>query len=394
MLHKVTVENFFSIAEEQLISFVVPANAPDLPCFSSAKADQELRLAKVVGFFGNNASGKSTILRAITTAVAFALNSFDAGSTLIQFFQPYRQEVWWTKPTKILIEFDGRLASQQSFAKFRYELHIAHQTNKLASNSILYEALTYAPKGKFKRLFERHAQSFSFGEAFDVRDEMKQYIRPDASVLSTLVKLNHAQSIYLFYSFIGLMQDNILSLGRIQQNNFLSIYAADPSCLERLNLALRRLDIGLESMTIESGPNGFFAKLKHVGLDDFVFFQEESTGTQRFIEIFPRLHYALEFGSIAIIDELDVHFHPLLLPELFRWFCDSERNPRGAQLLFTAHNPAVFDYLEKEQLFLVTKPSGQATQIYCAKDIKGLRRAPSLMKKYLSGELGAVPHIG
>jgi predicted ATPase len=84
----------------------------------------------------------------------------------------------------------------------------------------------------------------------------------------------------------------------------------------------------------------------------------------------------------------------LLLPEIFRWFGDSERNPHGAQLLFSAHNPSLLDDLEKEQAFFTEKPSGKPSRVYGARDIKGLRREPSLMKKYLAGELGAVPHIG
>ncbi len=94
------------------------------------------------------------------------------------------------------------------------------------------------------------------------------------------------------------------------------------------------------------------------------------------------------------MDELDTDVHPLLIPELLRWFYDPVRNPKGAQLLFSAHNPAILDELEKEQVFFTEKPSGKATRIFGAGEIKGLRREPSLMKKYLSGELGAVPHIG
>lgn len=196
---------------------------------------------------------------------------------------------------------------------------------------------------------------------------------------------------------IGARLTNNLGLHRGQPNSnqWLAIYANNKKCLDRLNQELRRLDIGLESMSIEIGNQGApFAKFKHVGLDGDIYFGEQSSGTQRFIETFPRLHFALETGGIVIIDELDNNFHPLLLPELLRWFSDPERNPHGAQLFFTAHNPAVLDDLEKEQVFFTEKPSGQASYAYSTRDIEGLRRAPSLMKKYLAGELGAVPHIG
>jgi len=61
--------------------------------------------------------------------------------------------------------------------------------------------------------------------------------------------------------------------------------------------------------------------------------------------------------------------------------------------LFTAHNPALLNDLEKEQVFFTTKANGKTT-VYAASAIQGLRREPQLMKKYLNGTLGAVPLIG
>ncbi len=398
MLYKIIIENFFSIADWQELTFGVPANAPELPCFKVSRSDHETRLPVVVGFFGSNASGKSTILRAVVSAAFFAIRSFDWVDQINELFQPYRQKDWWGKPTKITIEFDSQLSDGHPSAIFRYELHIAHHAQDYGNKSVLYEALSYAPKGKFRRLFEREGQKFDFGREFDIsgcNDPRTQSIRPNASVISTLAKLNHPLSTY-FSSVIGALQTNIIGVHKIQQNTsqFLSVYAHDKNCLERLNRELRRLDIGLESMMIMQGNQGLFAKFQHAGLDGFIVFDEESAGTKRFVEIFPRIHYALETGGIVMIDEIDTDLHPLLLPELFRWFSDPERNSHGAQLFFTAHNPGLLDDLEKEQVFLTEKPSGQATHVYGARDIKGLRREPSLMRKYLAGQLGAVPRIG
>ena len=392
MLHKITVENFFSIADRQELTFAVPANAPDLVCFRSSPVDKNIRLPTVVGIFGPNASGKSTLLRAIFSSVIFACKSFEWENTG-QIFQPYRQKDWSEKPTKIIIDFDNKLSDDTDLTMFRYELHIAH-FGDFQNKQVLYEALSYAPKGRYRSLFERIEQKFHFGHEFGIAnkdDPRKESIRPNASVISTLAKLNHPLSSYIS------QQMNMLQMSgfdRQSANPWLEYYHRDKNCLDHLNRALRRFDVGLECMLIEQGERGLFAKFQHTGLDDFIFFPEESAGTQRFIEIFPRLHYALETGSIAVVDEIDTDLHPLLLPELFWWFSSLERNPHGAQLLFTAHNPALLDKLQKEQVFFTEKPCGQSTRVYGARDIKGLRREPSLMKKYLSGELGAVPHIG
>ena len=396
MIHFISIENFVSIAERQDLDFKVLGNAPDLLCFRPSAADENTRLPVTIGFFGPNASGKSTILWAMVSTIAFIWQSFNHDDPL-KFFQSYRQEKWWKKPTKITIEFDSNLSIDAPSVKFRYELHVKHEDNNLVDKNVAYEALFYAPNGRFRRLFERKGQEFYFSEEFGIfheNDPRKESIRPNASVISTLMKFNHkicqhiAQQIKIY--------TNMLGSGEPRQGfQFLfSHYYDDKESLEHLNKVLRRLDVGLESMNVEKAEKGFSSYFKHVGLDRAIFWSEESTGTQRFIEIFPLIYEALKTGGVVIIDELDNDLHPLLIPEVFRWFTDPERNPYGAQLFFTAHNPALLDELEKEQVFLVTKPTGKATQVYCAKDIKGLRREPSLMKKYLLGELGAVPHIG
>ena len=109
MIYKITIENFFSIADSQELIFEIPRNAPDLTCFKRPYSDENMRLPTVVGFFGANASGKSTILRAIVSSLTFALHSFNWTNEINSFFQPYRQKDWWGKPTKIMLEFDCKI---------------------------------------------------------------------------------------------------------------------------------------------------------------------------------------------------------------------------------------------------------------------------------------------
>ena len=397
MIHNIIIENFFSVADRQELSFRVPANAPDLGCFRDSRAVPGQRLPLIVGVYGPNASGKSTVLRAITTTASFVQFSFTlAPNSAIPLFNPYANNNWWNLPTKIVIEYDSQLGKDAPAAVFRYELDVAHEPRKFGSE-VYYESLSYAPNGKFRRIFERHQQKFTFGREFGITggDSRIQSIRTNASVISTLAQLNHKISSDLILLLRGL-QTNIIGLEKANGglNNALSFYAQSPDYLQRLNRELSRLDLGLEEMKILPGNPGPIATFKHFGLDCDIVLAQESMGTRRFIEIFPLLQFVLDVGGVAVIDELDTDVHPLLVPELFRWFYDRQRNPKGAQLLFTAHNPAILDQLEKEQVFFSEKPSGKPTRIYGAREIKGLRREPSLMKKYLSGELGAVPHIG
>src|SRR6185437_6723469 len=119
MIYKIIIENFFSIADAEELTFEVPDNAPDLLCFRTSRSNDDIRLPTVIGFFGPNASGKSTILRAAVSAIMFALHSFDWIDQINLLFQSYRRKDWWDKPTKITIEFDSQLGSEAPLTIFR-----------------------------------------------------------------------------------------------------------------------------------------------------------------------------------------------------------------------------------------------------------------------------------
>src|ERR1700733_9886929 len=121
MIHKITIENYFSISDRQELIFKVPDNAPDLPCFRGSRALPETRLPVVVGFFGPNASGKSTILRALIATINFVANSFSIGiDNGIPLFHSHMRRDWLERPSIIIVEFDGQIDAEQPSTLFRY----------------------------------------------------------------------------------------------------------------------------------------------------------------------------------------------------------------------------------------------------------------------------------
>jgi uncharacterized protein len=134
-------------------------------------------------------------------------------------------------------------------------LHIGHDPDKFG-NEVRYEALYYAPNGKFRRIFERHDQEFAFGREFGITngDSRIQSIRPNASVISTLAQLNHKLSSDLILSLRAL-QTNIAGLDKANGvlNQALTFYVQNPGYLKRLNSEISRLDLGLEEMKIHPG---------------------------------------------------------------------------------------------------------------------------------------------
>jgi uncharacterized protein len=398
MIHRFSAENFFSIADKQTLDLTVAKNVPDSLAFRPTLSNPKKRVPLVVGLFGANASGKTTVLKAIVAAKNFVENSFSAapGASIIDF-SCHSSLKWAQHPTKIVVEFDGKLSETSDVRLMKYELHIGHDKIGLGEK-VLYEALYHSPRGTQARLFERHGQSFKFSPAFGLseKDPRADSIRPNASVISTLAQFNHDLCVWLKESLSG-VQTNLTRWGKdsSKEDSILArLYDSNPEMLDRINKELRRLDIGLESMQIDRGSHGLYTKFRHMGLDRSILMVDESMGTRNFLNIFPMIYFSLQTGAAVFLDEIDSDLHPLLIPEIFSWFYDTERNPNGAQLFFTGHNAALLDFLSKEQIYLVEKNIEAESSIYGLRDISGLRRGISNTKKYLSGELGAIPNIG
>ena len=80
MIRKISIENFYSIKDKQVLDLAVPSNAPDLSCFAVNKEISATRIPKVVSIFGANASGKTTVLRVLGFLKWFLTESFNQTS--------------------------------------------------------------------------------------------------------------------------------------------------------------------------------------------------------------------------------------------------------------------------------------------------------------------------
>lgn len=393
MIHRVEIENYGSIRERQVIDLKIPATAPGLERFVRAKGDESVRLPTVVAFFGPNASGKTTVLRAIASAIEFAALSFNFQPAPISFFQPFRCAEWINRPTRVQIDFDACWIGEHPHV-FRYQLSVVRGDDK--EQRVLHESLQVRDGHRFRYLFKRDEQVIRCAKELQLPplDARLKAVRPDASVVSTLAWLNHPIFRVAFEDLVR-TQRYVRGYHTVPSiEHALTFLDANTEALDSLVLHLTRLDIGLADISLEKTANGLVAMFSHEGLDERVSLPEESSGTRSFITYFPALWFSLQKGQPALIDEFDVDLHAMLIPQILRWFQDPDLNNNQAQLFFVGHNVAVMDALEKEEVYLVEKSRQGATSVYGLKDIQGVRREPSLQRKYLGGVFGAVPNIG
>lgn len=319
-------------------------------------------------------------------------------------YQRFNDEQARDLPTHLAVHFAGPAdldrASEPGVALCRYAYEVSLGGPGDQPPHVLKETLKHWPPGAGRqvRLFERDAKgAVAAGKDFALggyRQALEKVLRPNASVISTLAQLKHPLSTLLWRT-AGLIQSNILiEKQEVNDDAIARHYTANPQQLELLNRDIQRIDLGIRGMRVQQGANGPIALFEHQGLASPLPVQLESHGTRLFVRIFPLLNQALETGGIAVIDELDLAIHPLVLPEMLRWFHDADRNKHDAQLWMTCNNASLLEDLVKEEILFCEKDDRGRTTIYSLHDVHAVRRNDNYYRKYLGGVYGAVPHLG
>jgi hypothetical protein len=255
------------------------------------------------------------------------------------------------------------------------------------------------PSGKSRRVFVRdESGQVESGSDFSLKglNHILAKLRPSVSVTATIAQFARHTPTDILLAWAKRISSNILFEKNvpIDRQGVFQYYAERPYLVEALNGQLKRVDLGIKEMSIVNTTDGPQCEFKHAGLQAPLWFLFESEGTKQFVRVFPVLWEALQLGGISLVDEIDSTIHPMLLPEILRWFYDPEVNPHQAQLWFSGHSASLLEELRKEEILFTEKDERGHTRIFALKEIDGVRRVDNFYQKYLGGVYGAVPRIG
>ena len=403
MLHKFSVSNYQSIREKVTLDFRVPRTTPEKPCFRSTIPQAGFRIPTVVVLVGPNGAGKTALLRALADTISFVSQSFGYTDGHIPGFPAFLAEGTLKSPTRVEVDFDAAWFSTNSNSqrrRFRYILELARDgESDYCPSRVESEMLLDFPKGRPRRLVARRGEQAAY-VAKDLplrsRDDRLSHIPDNASIFSTLDRMG----IDIFSDIVADLKNvqmNVTAIDPIKPNeDIITQYYRDNSDVkDSISRELRRFDLGIEKMDVIQSPNGHWhLSFQHDGLSVPVAFTNESAGTRRIVNAFPNLNLALATGTLAIMDALDSELHTDLVTELLNWFRYQDTNPHNAQLICSLHNVSAFDFLEKEEIFVVEKHNHGVTHVFGLREVAGLRRGTDLQKQYLSGVLGGIPTFG
>jgi hypothetical protein len=405
MIRRLEIENFYSIRETQVIDLSIGERVPEEEGrFGHLRDGSGVRVPKTVAVFGANASGKSNVLRALAFLGWFLVESFsllpDAPLPVVRFAdgnrEPLRIKVvfdWFADLTSL----DPEHLKKIDFAQYVYELKIGDIPGR--SMVVLSEELRFLPPtGKSRNIFKRESnEEVQSSSSFPLKglSHVIAMLRPNVSMTSTIAQFaEHAPTIGLLAWARRFTSNILLEREMPDERNVTKYYAEHPDSGKALHEVLGRLDTGIKSMLLVQTADGLQPAFVHQGLERPLSLHFESEGTRQFFRIYPNIWQALQLGGIAVVDEMDSTIHPMLLPEILRWFYDPEINKHQAQLWISGHSASLLEELKKEEIFFTEKDEQGHTKVYGLKDIEAVRRVDNFYQKYLGGVYGAVPRIG
>jgi hypothetical protein len=421
MIVNFSIQNFGSIKDKQVLSFEADKSS-QLEDYYIIDSIDGLRLLKLGLIYGANASGKTTILKALDFLRDIVLNPEDKKTESFDF-KPFLFDEFSPKDNSILsIEFI------QNKTRYFYEI-------ELNQKAVVKETLNhYNPKKSnvFKRVtdLEKQFTQISFGSKIKKDKTFEKTLEANTlwnntvlgGFLKTNIKSNELKDAVDWFDnylnpliYTGTQLDNYVTKkvenSKINKNDIINILRKADFNISDIILKEDSEKIPeryIKILTALEMPEEDIEKIINTPLKKIEFehtinnikysipIDQESQGTQRYYG-FSGLLSLLINESIAIpIDELESSLHP----DLFEHFILSFLiNSKKSQIIATTHNREILnnkDIFRNDAIWFTNKTEKSSTELYSLSDFDTsiVRDTSNIYNAYKIGKLGGVPNLG
>lgn len=357
------------------------------------------RLLKATLIYGANASGKTNILRALSSlSNEVRGNSLTVGGdNLGPMYTPFcLDDTSCKKPASMDISFVTK--------DMRYDYHVQYNREV-----ILEENLYYYPNGANKSsLFSRDVD---YGEQMHgphyPTTRPKGDMRPRFGVFKNKLLLSKffidtphdiitpAAQYIANIGFANNYSSNMKSILWRESKNLL--YEADYK--RKLTRLLQYADLGIHDFKLPVNEQYEKVFLMHNVNQEGVFpkisIAEESLGTQYLFLLGPKILFSLEKGTPLFVDEIESGLHPRLTDFVIKMYQSEQINPLNSQIIIVTHDVSLMneDRLRRDQIWFAEKGVDGVSDLFSLSDFEGVREDTPFAKWYLANKFGALPDI-
>lgn len=390
-------------------------------------------LLRAAAIYGNNGAGKSNLLIAIDK-----LRSIVLGELEVERNEDLRSFKLEPKYEKEPITFEIEYLIGGS----RYNYHISFLQNKIIEEWLV----KVLPNNKLEELFERKLHNsktiLTVGDKKKIRKNTKEQLRLEIYAeeldkkgnkpffLDGIEKQIEAfiEPFFWFYNNLHVVRSDYFYPGRVASFE-------DETMHNLAKVMIKSLNLGIEDFRIESMPlEDFFGKGDETHIDEIksqldeenipIFYKkglieyslykrddkyiasklvtihknnvefeiyEESTGTQKIIELLPSIVGAVLDEKVYIFDEIENSKHPEIMKKLIELYLSAGSEYKG-QLIFSTHECNLLDLnlLRQDEIWFAEKDGNGVSHIYSLSDFKP-RYDKDIRKGYLEGQFTTIP---
>lgn len=395
MIVNFSIQNFGSIKDKQTLSFEADTSEHLEDAYVVHTAGK--RLLKLALIYGANASGKTTVLKALDFLKDLVVNPKEKKTDILDF-SPYLFDANTPEqPTELTIEFV-------------YEGGCYHYEVAFMRQAVILEALYRDAPEKtlvYKRTtdIEEQLTKISFGDKITLEKSAQQVLELNTlwnnTVLGGFLKTNInfeelRRVTDWFWNGLKPMVAPRTLLGRYVTDKIDEKEIAKEEVLE----ILKKADFNISDIIIER------RKDSTKGIDRINLFSEhmvnnisyklpmekESEGTKRFYCFAGLLALLIKSSTIFPIDELESSLHPDLYTHFLLSFL---QNAKQSQLIATTHNRELLgdrDIFRDDVIWFTDKGKDCATELYSLADFD-TSTIKSILNAYKIGKFSGVPRL-
>lgn len=410
LITRIKASNFYGIKDPIEVSFTEGGEIEKIGYVNFGKE----RVSLISGFYGANASGKSTVLNVIDTITRvmvskqqeFILAPNGTQEETVISLPNYTIEM---KEKPIIMEADFIIEED----KYSYSVSIINEGKEISKEALCKNNKEIFSRKDHKISFETNTKKKIGALAESITAPKKSSFlsvilddSSDISVFSNIKKvlgisnLNQIKTNFCFITdkrSVRMGQNNLNGLFSFAINYLNSNEQKQHEMLDIINPVVKYFEPSFESLIIkrESGVNPinrlftFTYEARYSNFYKNLGVIELSAGTRELIAYISDIIRVLKTGGIVIYDETSKFYHPDMEIAILNLFKDKDINKNNAQLLFSSHNHETFDLLQNDQAHILEKKNDNI--IISKVSDYNVKERDNIKRIYRLGSLGGVP---
>lgn len=407
LITRIKASNFYGIKDPIEVDFTEGGEKEKIGYVNKGKE----RISLISGFYGSNASGKSTVLNVIDTVIRimlikqqdYVINPNGIKEETIIASPNYSTDV---KDRPTVLEMDFVFGDDDS--KYHYLVSIKNEGKEI-SEEILYK--------NSKKIFSRKDHNVSFGEhivkkitsvvagnivaprkssflsvLLDESSDIAVFSNLKTEIgVSELKKINNKVCFITDKRSVQMGQNNISGLIAFAITYLNDTKTTQDEKLGAVNSVVKYFEPSFESLIIKKGTdnNSFSYEAKYTNFYKNLGIMELSAGTRELVAYISDILKIIRNGGIVVYDETSKFYHPDMEIAILNLFKDKDINQHNAQIFFSSHNHETFDLLQNNQAHILEKKdNGISVSKVSDYDV---RERDNVKRVYRLGSLGGVP---